>query len=136
MALEHTTVDGITFVNVTGHPYDFGDKDSIWFSVPPCGKRLEAEATSIEVGRGPGGVKFCSSAFIPTPYGRSLVDHIRSLWPDAIILGSILAARAYAPDVVAAIPVPGFGRVPDYAKRMQPDRFTIFEPVPLPHAKP
>ena len=46
--------------------------------------------------------------------------------PDAIIIGSIIAAQAFPGRVLAMVPAPGFERVPPAEKRMRDDKFTVF----------
>lgn len=43
-----------------------------------------------------------------------------------LVVGSIIAARAYPGQVVAMVPAEGFERVAPAKKRMRPDKFTAF----------
>lgn len=58
--------------------------------------------------------------------GLDLLRRIRSQSPDGLVVGSIIAAQAYAGDVVAPIPYRGGRYSKD--KLVRCDRFTVFQP--------
>ena len=64
--------------------------------------------------------------FKPSEEGLKELKSIRDLFPDAIILGSVIAAQAYPGQVCAGIAVPGYERVPADQKRIRRDRFTVY----------
>lgn len=59
--------------------------------------------------------------------GYRKIDAIKILYPDALIVGSLIAAQAYPGDVAAPVPVQG-GRPyrSERGRNLRPDRFTIF----------
>ena len=58
--------------------------------------------------------------------GRAIIAAMKAANPDAVIVGSIIAAQAYPGEVVAMTPLPGYERVAPAEKRMNPHKFTTF----------
>lgn len=58
--------------------------------------------------------------------GRRLIEQVKSTYPDALIVGSIIAANAYRGDVVASVPEQS-KRYNKGVRLVRSDRFTIFE---------
>ena len=54
------------------------------------------------------------------------LEKLESENPDAVIIGSMIAAQAFPGRVCAMIAAAGFERVPPDQKRMRDDKFTIF----------
>lgn len=62
--------------------------------------------------------------FLENPEGREVIDRIKKHHPKTLIVGSIIAAQAYAGDVVA--PVPYRSQRIDKSKRyVKANRFTV-----------
>lgn len=61
-----------------------------------------------------------------TEDGEALIAEIKAVYPDALIVGSMIAAQAYRGQVVAMTPAPGYERVAPAEKRMSTEKFTIF----------
>jgi hypothetical protein len=57
--------------------------------------------------------------------GLSLIASIRADYPDALIVGSIIAAQAYREEVFAPVPWHR-GRENKAQKQMRPNRFNVF----------
>lgn len=65
--------------------------------------------------------------FLPTPEGRKTLDNLKILVPDALVVGSILAAQAYPEEVVASVPAVSDRVTKKEARLVRSDRFTIFQ---------
>jgi len=65
------------------------------------------------------------TVFVGNDEGHEIIRQAQEAGAE-IIVGSIIAAQAYPGKVCAMIPAPGYERVPPAAKRMRPDKFTIF----------
>ena len=110
------------FINTTPHVLNFRDADGNEFEVKPCGFLLNA--TVVENFEGlRNGVIICKTFFVGDSEGEAW---LAKQSPDAIIIGSIIAAQAYPGKVLALTPAPGFERVPVEKKRMNPNKFTTF----------
>lgn len=110
-------VEGVLLVNTTPHPITF-EEAGVPVSVPTS-KLLNARAVEESAGEF-GGVSFVKTSFVGTPEGEALIEAIRQEAPDAVIVGSIIAAQAFPGKVVAMTPMPGFERVAPAEKRMNP----------------
>ena len=118
------TVDGVEVVNTTPHPLSFGVGDEI-ISVPTS-VLVNAKATET-LARTKGGVEYVKTVFEGTPEGEEVIEEILQEYPDAVIVGSIIAAQAYPGKVFGMTPLPGYERVAPAEKRMNPHKFTTFE---------
>ena len=65
-------------------------------------------------------------SFYPTKEGRELIQRIKLEYPEALIVGSIIAADAYRGDVVASIPEQS-RRYNKNNRLVRYDRFTVYE---------
>ena len=115
--------NGVRVVNTTPHDITFQDGDQV-VSIPNCGFIINARAVETVVSEGV--PSFVKTVFVGDEAGKNAIEAIRKEFPDAIIVGSIIAAQAYPGEVVAMTPMPGFERVPPAEKRMNPTKFTIF----------
>ena len=121
---EPVNVDGVEIVNTTPHPITFG-----------VGKDLITVPTHVIVNAAPEetfvkeekNAIFISTTFVKANDGIEIIAAIKKVFPNAIIVGSIIAAQAFPGDVVAMTPLPGFERVAPSEKRMNPHKFTIFD---------
>lgn len=116
-------VDGVLLVNTTPHSITF-EENGVPVSVP-CATILNAKAVEESAGEF-GGVSLVKTAFVGTPEGENLIQKIRKEAPNAVIVGSIIAAQAYPGKVFAMTPMPGYERVAPSEKRMNPHKFTTF----------
>jgi hypothetical protein len=89
------------------------------FEVPPCGILINAKPIEEVVNKN-SGLTFVRTKFQPDPESEKNLSRIETLYPGAIVIGSILAAQAFPGRVKAMVPVP-----PDQ-KIMRADKFTIF----------
>lgn len=115
-----------TIINTTPHEITFRHDDGSEFTIEPSEYLLNARAEE-RVASEQNGVQFVETVFVPTDEGWRMIADIRQRYgDDCIIVGSIIAAQAYAPDVVAMTPAPGFERVSPEQKRMNPNKFTVY----------
>jgi hypothetical protein len=138
------TIDGVTIVNTTPHPIRFQNKSGEIVEVPPCGLLVSAKPVEevvrivdvppaiantnyVDIMRGTTRITFVRTVFQPHPEGERALDLIEAAYPDAIVVGSIVAAQAYPGRVFGIVPVPGFERVAPSEKRYLANKFTTFE---------
>lgn len=118
-----TVVDGVEIFNSTPHPITFGvGEDTVEV---PTSTLINATASE-EVVASEGGVDFVRTKFTGNDEGRAIIAAMKAANPDAVIVGSIIAAQAYPGEVVAMTPLPGYERVAPAEKRMNPHKFTTF----------
>ncbi len=115
-----------TIINVTPHPITFKNDDGSEFTVPPCGKLVNASISEHVVTTLPDGTELVRPSFARDPASVAVLDELERDHPGAIIAGSIVAAQAYPGRVVAMTPSPGYERVPVEQKRMNPKRFSVY----------
>ena len=118
-----TNVDGVMIFNTTPHPISFGVGDEV--KEVPTSVLINA-SSSEEVVKVEGGVQFVRTKFTGNEEGHALIAAMKEAYPEAIIVGSIIAAQAYPGEVVAMTPLPGYERVAPAEKRMNPRKFTTF----------
>ena len=118
-------VNGIKIINVTPHPINFAVGDEVEI-VPPSGVVINARPVEIKVGKHRSGAELVCTHFEANYENSVKLDALEETYPDAVIVGSIIAAQAFPVRVFAMIPAPGFERVPPDQKRMRPDKFTVF----------
>ncbi len=128
--MESTTVYGILIVNCCKHGLTFGDPnnpkdDAGVIMVPPCGIIMNAELQQQPVGT-KGGAEIGKMSIWQDPNSTAALEAIEREHPDAIIVGSMIAAQAYPDRVFAMVPLPGFEREAPDKKRMNPRRFTVY----------
>lgn len=115
-----------TIINTTPHEIVFRKDDGSEFTVERSEYTLNARAEE-RIAREENGALFVETIFVPTDEGWRMIKDIRQKHgADCIIVGSIIAAQAYAPEVVAMTPAVGFERVPLTEKRMNPHKFTVY----------
>ena len=116
---------GVTVVNSTPHPITFMEDDGTVVTVPSsCIINATVEDAVI---RKAGIIKFVKPTFIPSEEGLKIIEQIHQANPDALIIGSIIAAQAFPGDVVGMTPCEGFERKPPAEKRMSTTKFVSFE---------
>lgn len=134
------------FINTTPHPITLLNPDGTEFTVPPCGVLINAtaeETNVVETGRhgeidpayrlrpslhraAKEGVQFVRTRFVANPLSEAALAQLEAENPDALIIGSLIAAQAFPGRVLAMIAAKGFERVPSDQKKMRADKFTIF----------
>lgn len=121
-----TFKNGVTVINVTPHPITFSDDDDV-VVVPTSGTIINATAQETVVSPATNGKPaFVKVAFVANDDAHAQIDAIEEAHPNAIIVGSIIAAQAFPGRVFAMTPAPGFERVAPAEKRMNTDKFTTF----------
>jgi hypothetical protein len=114
-------------VNVTPHSLRFiSSVDGSVYEVAPFGKLVNAKAQDQVVKVLSDGSELVKVVFSEDPASLAVIDEIEATVPNAIIVGSLIAAQAYPGRVVAMVAAPGFERVPPDQKKMRDDRFTTF----------
>ncbi len=116
----------VKIINVSPHALNFRNEDGSEFAVEPSGTIVNATAINEEVGSHPSGAKLIRVRFIPNDDAIAAIERIEQEAPDAIIVGSLIAAQAFPGRVVAMVAAEGYERRPPAEKRMRPDLFTIF----------
>lgn len=115
---------GVTVLNATPHPISFMEENGTVVTVPSS---CIINASVVEsVTKIVNGVEFVKSTFVGSPEGAAIIEQIHSANPEALIVGSIIAAQAFPGLVVGMTPCKGFERVPPAEKRMSTTKFTIF----------
>jgi hypothetical protein len=111
-------------VNTTPHPITF-DWDGEAIVIPPSEMLINARMAERIVAERDG-VAFVATVFEPDPETEAKLRALKAERPNAIIVGSVIAAQAYPGLVVGMTPMPGFERVPPDQKRMNPRKFSVF----------
>ena len=96
------------------------------YSVPPSGVVLNAKPVEDSAGRHASGAELVRTTFQQDPVSLEALARLECENPDAVIVGSLIAAQAYKGRVVAMVAAAGFERVPPAEKRMRDDKFTVF----------
>jgi hypothetical protein len=116
-------------INTTPHPIRFQNRAGevhYVYEVPPCGILINARPVEEPAGTHPSGAELVRTRFVADPASEEALTKLERENPDAIIVGSIIAAQAFPGRVLAMVPAPGFERVPPAEKRMRDDKFTTF----------
>jgi hypothetical protein len=127
MEIKAYELNGKTFVNVTPYPISFMINES-----PKKPKTILPSGIKIHVLREEpavyekDGAKFCNLQFVGTRGGNAILAEIKKQYPDAIIIGSLMAAQAYPGDIVALCPAEGYERVAASERLYRVDRFIVF----------
>ena len=117
---------GNIYVNVTPHPINFKNPENgEEFTVEPSGLLVNARPVE-KIVKVEKEVTYVTTIFQGDGKGEEEIKQIREVYPEAIIIGSIITAQAYPQEVVALTPTPGYERVPVAEKRMNPKKFTTF----------
>ena len=114
-------------INVTNHPITFywpetGERHQ----VQPHGKSLRATLVRSVDSVHRSGAEIYTFDYLPNQEGRSLVDALIEENPDAVLVGSVVAAQAYLGDVYGIIPVNGSENLPPAERVFYGDRFSTF----------
>ena len=122
----------VVVVNTTPHPLSFLDPATGQKVNVPSAPWALVNAQTEEVPHPSGEADLVATQFQGTDEGEALIQSALT-WaaqahPGARVrlVGSIIAAQAYAGQVVGMCPAPGFERVPPAQKLMRVDKFTAF----------
>lgn len=114
-------------INTTPHLIRFQRaSDGGVFEVEPCGVVLNATPQEFPCGKHSSGAELVKVVFGADEANTAKLEQLERENPDAVIIGSIIAAQAFPGRVLAMVPVPEFERVPTDQKRMRDDKFTTF----------
>ena len=116
---------GVTVVNSTPHPITFmSEEDNTVITVlSSCIINATVKETVV---KSVNGIDFVKSTFVGSEEGAEIIEQIHAINPEALIIGSIIAAQAFPGLVVGMTPCKGFERKPPTEKRMSTTKFTIF----------
>jgi hypothetical protein len=113
------------FINTTPHPINLEVNDEV-VVIPPSGVLLNATAIEVPSRLHASGAQLVGVRFESSFESEQVLDKLESENPNAVIIGSIIAAQAFPGRVFATIPCLGYERVPPDQKRMRSDKFTTF----------
>jgi len=117
MRIINTRPHAITFIYQDGHEE----------TIPPAGIVINAIPEE-EVVESRNGIQIVRTAFRPDPQTEKLLEAL--IQPDALIVGSVIAAQAYPGKILGLVPAPGYERVPPEKRRMNPYKFITFARKP------
>lgn len=123
--IKSTKVDGLTIVNCTPHSINLEDRNGNLHSVEKSGITLKANPVERRVFANTD-YELVTTEFSPSEEGIQELSEIREQLPNAIIIGSIISAKAYSGDVCSLIPIPGYERVSPKEKRFFAFKFNVF----------
>lgn len=112
-------------INATPHDLVMIDQDGTEFTLSPSGYTLKAETAAVLL-REQDGIQFFATSFSKDANTVRDLMEIRAQYPDAVIVGSIVAAQTYPEDVVALITTPETIRAEPSKKRYYAYRFTTY----------
>lgn len=113
-------------INVTPHSLTFQNKEGEVYIIEPSGILINARPVESLAGMHNSNIELVKTLFQASPEEEGKLRRIEKENPDAIIVGSIIAAQSFPGRVFAMVPVPGFERVPPDQKRMADWKFTTF----------
>ena len=118
--------NGVRIVNTTPHGLTFLDGEKV-VQVPKSGVLINARVENEDTPEGV--VTFKVPKFVSDPESEERLQILESEVPTGtLVIGSIIAAKAYPGRVMGMIPAPGFERVPPAEKRMSVCEFTRYPP--------
>ena len=113
-------------INVTPHAVTMQNRGGAVYEIPPSGVLINARPLEESAGVHSSGVELVRTRFVVDLASEEALAQLEAENPNAIILGSIIAAQAFPGRVMAMVPAQGFERVPPAEKRMRDDKFTTF----------
>lgn len=117
-------VGGIEYVNGNIHPITM-DCHGVAINFPVCGLVLTADAKETAAGEYKG-VNLVKTAFGQLPATDEALLRIKAAFPQAIVIGSMVAATAYPGDILAMVDAPGYERSAGPEKRKSLNIFLTF----------
>lgn len=115
---------GTTFVNVTPHDFNMVSRDGDTIIVPKSGLTVSAQEVLRTVKTLDGGIVISSLAWDEDPIGRIKLDILKGRYPNAIILGSKIAAEGYRGEICYCRV-----SVPEYFLEKRPNMKQVNDPV-------
>lgn len=112
-------------INLTAHPILFQNNEHKVYEVEPSGLVISAKPKEI-ICEDRDGLVIIKKEFHPVPSRDLPFFQLKSEYPNAIFVGSIVTAQAYPGDIFALIPVRGFEKVPRTKRRYRDDKFLTF----------
>ncbi len=117
--------NGLKIWNVTPHPLVFWlEREKVEVEVPS--HEVVSAMPVTELHCETDSATFNKVSYHSTYEGRNTIEKLRSIDPDALLVGSVLAAQGYPGVVVASVPARS-NRHDKSSKLVRPNVFTIFE---------
>lgn len=117
--------NGVEVFNATPHELVFFHDFWVKPVVVESEAVINAQSRNEEVGRGRGYV-LVNMKFVEREEGRDLIERVKELYPNCLIIGSMIAAQAYAGDVVCTLPYHS-DRMAKSERYVKANRFTVFQ---------
>ena len=122
MKIEIIRIEGVYLINTTPHAINLlSEKTGKEYVITPCGYVLSASTVEI--------TQSSSSlvTFVKTVFERhdEAIDFIDSIPSNTLIIGSMIAMKAYGGQVVTMTPAKGFERVPPSEKKMNLFKYCV-----------
>ena len=119
-------IDGVEILNTTPHPITFQNAVGEVVTIP-SNPDFIVNAKPIEVTAGDKkGAALVKTTFVADETNETKVAELETKFPNAVLVGSIIAAQAFPGRIFAMTPAAGFERVAPAEKRMNPTKFTTF----------
>ena len=115
---------GITFVNVTSHDFHMVSKTGDTIVIPRSGFTVNTREIIQVLKTLDGGVVISELSWTEDPIGRIKLDILKQRYPNAIIIGSKIAAQGYPGEICFCK-----STVPEYFLEKRPNMKQINEPV-------
>jgi len=113
--------NGNRVINVTPHTLAFVDGDETKF-IEPSGLLVSAKLIKVNVS-GP----FVTEKCVGDDYGAMIIQQIKEIDCDVIIIGSSVAAGAFPMKVAAACEIEGYKSVPKGQRKYSVDEFRVIK---------
>lgn len=130
--ITYGVLDNKVYLNTTPHSINFSKEGEEKVIVLPASSLLINAKPTEEVVKEESGITYVKTSFTGDAAQledlNAIIDSIKTIEniEAVLIVGSIIAAQAFAGTILALTPVKGFERVPPAEKRMNLDKFTIF----------
>ena len=119
-----TLPSGLVIYNATPHPLNFALEDGKEVLTAPSDGVISADPYNQEVKRGKRYV-LMTVEYGEMEEGRRMIEEIRQVHPEALIVGSVVAAQAYPGEIVSPRPYRS-NRYDKSNRLIQSNRFTVF----------
>lgn len=122
--MQTTKIDGLQFLNCTPHPITIQNRNGELIQVEKSGLTLKAQPVESLVHQD-GDITLVTTVFQPSEEGKEELKKAKETGAD-VIIGSIISAQAFGPDVKSLVPVPGYERAAPADKRFLGNKFNVF----------
>jgi len=126
-AMPTTLPNGLEIVNVTAHPLIFWDEQ--WPAPVTVESEFvvnaEASTRVVDIRSHPVTHSLATVCYKENNAGRQVLDKVKELYPQAVVVGSIIAAQGYPEEVYAPVPHTRGRKNPDN-RLLKPNRFTVY----------